>query len=137
MELLVAMTIIGTLSVVLVSGFGVSLRSNALAEDYTKASFLLRDLMTGLETESELKAGKQEGTFGDDFPAFTWSTEIVKDAAKPFFRVDGKVLFTRRGVTRELTARTVLPEPPPSGDPEGKAGKTEATSAGKVKTTNP
>lgn len=110
-EVLVAVTIAGVAFVVLLSGFGVSLKSTALAEDYTTASFLLKGLMTETELRKEIRTGKAQGEFGEEFPNYRWVSETERDARLPFYRVTCRVLFTRSGSERELAARTVLLEP--------------------------
>ena len=112
LEVLVAVTIAGVVFVVLLSGFGTNIRTTGTAEDYTTASFLVKDLMTKIELQKELKAGKEQGDFGKDFPNFKWSTEIEKDTTLPYYRVTAKVLFTRGGNERDLSVKTVLLEQP-------------------------
>lgn len=112
LEVLVAVTIAGVVFVVLLSGFGVNIRTTGTAEDYTTASFLLKDLMTKLELQKEIKAGKEEGDFGTDFPSYRWITEVEKDSTFPYYRVTAKVLFTRSGNERDLSAKTIMLEQP-------------------------
>lgn len=112
LEVLVAVTIAGVVFVVLLSGFGVNIRTTGTAEDYTTASFLVRDLMTKLELQKEIKAGKEQGDFGKDFPDYRWSTEIEKDPSLPYYRVTARVFFKRSGTERELSGNTVLLEQP-------------------------
>ena len=112
LEVLVSVTIAGVVFVVLLSGFGTNIKTTGTAEDYTTASFLARDIMTKLELQKEIKAGKEQGDFGKDFPNYRWSTEIEKDTTLPYYRVTAKVIFTRGGNERDLSVKTILLEQP-------------------------
>ena len=108
LEVLVAVTIAGVVFVVLMSGFGTGLKTTGIAEDYTTAAFLAKDLLAELELKKEIKAGKESGDFGEEFPNFRWSTEVEKDTTLPFYRASAQVFFTRGTTEREMTLRTVL-----------------------------
>lgn len=108
LEVLVAVTIAGVVFVVLMSGFGTGLKTTGIAEDYTTAAFLAKDLLAELELKKEIKAGKENGDFGEDFPNFRWSTEVEKNTALPFYSASVRVFFTRGNTEREMTLRTVL-----------------------------
>lgn len=116
LEVLVAVTIAGVVFVVLLSGFGVNLKSTAIAEDYTTASFLLKELMTDAELRKEIVTGKAEGDFGDRFPNFTWDSVTEKDSRLPFYRVTCRVNFVRSGTQREVAGTTILIEKRPGAD---------------------
>lgn len=108
LEVLVAVTIAGVVFVVLMSGFGTGLKTTGIAEDYTTAAFLAKDLLAELDLKKEIKAGKENGDFGEDFPNFRWSTEVEKNPALPFYPASVRVFFTRGNTEREMTLRTVL-----------------------------
>lgn len=112
LEVMVAVTIAGVAFVVLLSGFGLNIKSTALAEDYTTASLLLKDLVTDAELEKEIRTGKAQGEFGEDFPDFRWESETQKDARLPFYRLTCRVSFKRSGTEREVAGSTILLEPP-------------------------
>lgn len=108
LEVLVAVTIAGVVFVVLMSGFGTGLKTTGIAEDYTTAAFLAKDVLADLELKKEIKAGKENGDFGEDFPNFRWSTEVEKSTTLPFYSASVRVFFTRGNTEREMTLRTVL-----------------------------
>lgn len=110
LEVLVAVTIAGVVFVVLMSGFGTGLKTTGIAEDYTTAAFLAKDVLGELELKNEIKIGKENGDFGEDFPNYRWSTEVEKDAARPFFHASVRVFFIRGNAEREMTLRTILLE---------------------------
>jgi type II secretion system protein I len=110
LEVLVAVTIAGVAFVVLMSGFGANLKNTGIAEDYTTAAFLAKDLLAELELKKDLQAGQENGDFGENFPNYRWSTEVERDRALPFYRATVRVFFTRGTAEREMTLRTVLLE---------------------------
>ncbi|MBN2309715.1 MAG: hypothetical protein JXR94_12125 [Candidatus Hydrogenedentes bacterium] len=56
-----------------------SLVTRAQARDYTHARFLLDHLVAELELEPVLEDGASEsGTFGDEFPRFSWEWAVTR-----------------------------------------------------------
>ena len=108
LEVLVAVTVAGSVFVVLLSAFGVNLKSTGMAEGYTKASFLVRERMALLESKNKVSPGKEVGGFGDDYPEYRWETEIEKHVSLPFYIAKVVVFFEKGGVEREIEVETVL-----------------------------
>lgn len=112
LEVLVALTVSGVLFTVILSGFGANLNNTSIAEGYTTASFLVKEIMTDLENEKKMRIGKREGDFGEDYPGFRWEAYIKEDSVYPFYAATLKVIFYRRGVEREMVVRSVFLEKP-------------------------
>lgn len=110
LEVLVAVSIASIVFVVLLSGFSVNIKSTGIAEDYTIAAFLSKEIMVKLETQKDIKAGKSEGDFGEEYPRFRWIAEIEKDGILPFYKVNLKVFFNRGMDERELSVGTIILE---------------------------
>lgn len=108
--MLVSITIAGTAFVVLMSGFGTNMKNIGIAEDYTTAAFLAKQVLVELET-GQPQPGRTEGEFGEDYDRFRWVAEVEKDSAKSFYKVNVKVIFVRGVVDRELEIKTVFLAP--------------------------
>jgi prepilin-type N-terminal cleavage/methylation domain-containing protein len=111
LEVLVAVTVAAVLLVVLLNGFGLCLRHSGTAEDYTQAALLARTILVDFEQDRHLTTGKRAGTFGKEFDRFRWEATIEQPTSEPWFAVEIRVGFSRRGVDRALPFRTVLPAP--------------------------
>lgn len=109
-ELLVAIAVAGSVFVVLLNAFGANLRSTGIAEGYTTAAFLAKDMIAQLENKEGISIGKEEGDFGEDYSLYRWKTEIEKDNTLPFYIVKAAVIFERRGIEREVQINTILIE---------------------------
>jgi hypothetical protein len=108
---LVAAAVGAVLLVVLLDGFGLCLRNTGTAEDYTQAALLARTVMLDLEKDARLAPGKRAGVFGKEFDRFRWEATVAQPTTEPWFAVDLGVTFSRRGLDRTVTIRTVLPAP--------------------------
>lgn len=108
LEVLVAMTIAGSVFVILLNAFGTSMRSTGIAEGYTTASYLAKEVLVLLESKKKPSPGKEKGDFGEDYPAYTWKIETNKDPTLPFYIAKVSVFFVRQGIEREIQLETVL-----------------------------
>lgn len=113
LEVLVAMVIFGVLGTALLSGFRQAMRSTALAEDYAKAAFLARQVLSEGQVEESLQVGRREGTFGSGFPSFRWVRIATQGPETGFLQVDVQVIFTRAGDERTYRIVSGIYQTPP------------------------
>lgn len=79
-----------------------SLLTRGQAQDYTRARFLLQDLIADIELQPLLAAGKHTGQFKGADDRFRWDTEVrrvdvpkLKGGQKPFRFPEGFEYLTR------------------------------------------
>lgn len=87
------------------------MKFSAMAEDYTIGTMLAKSVIAELEVAKDLKLGKKEGDFGEEFDRFRWVTEIKEDNKLPMYTVKVTVYFKRTVEEREIELNTILLKP--------------------------
>ncbi len=108
LEVLVAVCVISTAFVVILSGFGRNLKLTGTSEDYMIGAMLAKQKMVELEHKRKIKPGTSKGDFGKLYPRFSWETDIRFDEKRNFYRVTLTVSVNRTGAKREVILRTIL-----------------------------
>ncbi len=108
LEVLVAVCVISTAFVVILSGFGRNLKLTGTSEDYMIAAMLAKQKMVELEHKRKIKPGTSKGDFGKLYPRFSWETDITFDEKRNFYMVTLTVSVNRTGAKREVILRTIL-----------------------------
>jgi hypothetical protein len=131
-ESIVAIAVLSVGIVGINAAFRQALLTRAIADDYTRAAFLLDRVITPLTLQPVLAVGTDEGDFGRDdaLRRFRWETRIEKvDVPLPelppelqenyrlqiereagaMARITATVTWTRAGSTYTRTAATLFP----------------------------
>lgn len=108
LEVLVAITVSSILFTVLLGGFSASIKNTSIAEGYTTAAFLAKEMMTRIESEKNLASGISRGDFGDDYPGFRWESQVKLDIDGSFYTTELKVVFAKSAGDREVVIRSVI-----------------------------
>jgi len=88
MEMVVATIVLFIGGVAALSCMGLATRATGSARDYQTAAILAQDRLAQMGlSASDLTAGEEEGTFGDEHPGFAWRQSIEATDVGGLFRV--------------------------------------------------
>lgn len=105
-EVLLSLAIIGAVFAVFFQGISAYVRSTSSSQNYSIAALLSQQLIARIHL-NEFKDGINKGTFGDDYPTFSWKVErtVVSDGER---RYDAAVMWDEKRQEKEfkiITAR--------------------------------
>ena len=102
LELLVALAILGSSFVVLLSAHSSATRQEARARRLMTATLLAREMLTETEVEGFPELGGDAGDFGEEFPGYTWQREVLTTPFDLAREVHVMVSWPDRGNTETL-----------------------------------
>lgn len=108
-EVLTALTILGILMTVILSGFSHNIKSTKLVEGIQQANFVLTKIIKEFEYKSDLTAGVYHGEEEINNKKFSWFANIRQEQFENLFEAEIKVEYTIRGQKRELKEILLLP----------------------------
>ncbi len=131
LELLVALVILSIGIVGVLRAFSSSTLTCKAAESHSNMALLAQQVAGELERQAELETGDLSGTFGPDFPDYTWEADVQQAAEANLYRAEIRVVHTggdRRKFYRLFTclrkeSQEASSDTPPSpGPPPGPEG---------------
>lgn len=108
-EVLTALTILGVLMIIILSGFSYNIRSTQLVEGVQQANFVLLKKIKEFEYKENLIVGVYHGEEELDDKKFQWFANIRQERFDSLLEVDIKVEYIIRGEKRELKEFVLLP----------------------------
>lgn len=102
LELLVALAILGSAFVVLLSAHTSATRQEARARRLMTASLLAREMLSDTEVDGFPELGGDAGEFGEEFPGFTWQRDVLTTPFDLAREVHLQVSWPDRGRTETL-----------------------------------
>ena len=102
LELLVALAILGSSFVVLLTAHSSAARQEARARRLMTATLLAREVLTETEVEGFPELGGDAGEFGAEFPGYTWQRDVLTTPFDLAREVHVQVSWPDRGRTETL-----------------------------------
>ncbi|MBI2264037.1 MAG: type II secretion system protein [Armatimonadetes bacterium] len=90
-EVIVALALVGTALLALLSSVSTAVRAEAVYSRHTRAVFLARQKLEQVGRQETLTPAHMEGNFAPDFPNFDWQVTIESTQVPGLYKVSAQV----------------------------------------------